>query len=305
MIERVGRDFVPVAVNLYRLREAVDGSRELFESIQRQKDQYQGIWIVGPDGKVLAGRHDYDDFQNGAQELLATMDAGLAAFGRIKPRESGLTGTISATALTKFLPHRGLGTQADGSVHLALYVRQVLGGGRETKPRDVEDERTWLWDGPYRTDGPAVIDTVMLSAEEWRAFLPPRFDVGASWSVPEDVTRKFTRLMTASSDQSAMPRPEDAKEASIQCEIEKVTQDQVQIRLVGRWEMVHAIEGDPKRRILGTATASGTASYDRKSGALRSLRMHLDGIVRYGDAAVPANRIGAIAEWASQPLSAE
>ncbi len=50
MIRQVTSDLVPVAVNLYKVRAAKDASGELFRSIQRQKDQYQGIWIVSPEG---------------------------------------------------------------------------------------------------------------------------------------------------------------------------------------------------------------------------------------------------------------
>lgn len=125
MIRRVSRDFVPAAINLYRTRQAKDESRELFLSIQAQKDQYQGIWIVSPEGKVLSGRHDYKDFENGARELLETIDAGLAAFGPVTPRREP-----SAQTITDLLPLRGTGTRPDGGVELALYVRQVLGGGR-------------------------------------------------------------------------------------------------------------------------------------------------------------------------------
>jgi hypothetical protein len=50
VIRQVTSDLVPVAVNLYKVRAAKDASGELFRSIQRQKDQYQGIWIVSPEG---------------------------------------------------------------------------------------------------------------------------------------------------------------------------------------------------------------------------------------------------------------
>lgn len=33
---------MPAAINLYLARKATDGSRELFLSVQCQKDQYQG-----------------------------------------------------------------------------------------------------------------------------------------------------------------------------------------------------------------------------------------------------------------------
>jgi len=291
---------VPVAINLYRVRCAEDGSRELFQSIQTQKDQYQGIWIVAPDGTVLAGKHEYDDFSNGARELLETIDQGLAAFGPVEPRSVQPPSTISVEALRTVLPQRGCGLRDDGSVDLALYVRQVLGGGQKTIPAGVESERAWLWDGPYRSDGPIVIDTVTLSAEQWREFAPVNIQPGESWSVPEPTTRAFTRLLSASSDQSAMPRPEDAKVAQLECVVESIAGGEVHLKLSGRWEMVHAIEGDKNRLLFGAATARGVAVYDVESRSLRSFLLVMDGTIRHGSADALPNRTGAVAEWSSR-----
>ena len=300
----MSQDFVPAAINLYRVRQANDGSRELFHSIQRQKDQYQGIWIVSPDGKVLAGRHDYADFKNGARELLETIDAGLKAFGPVEPRrvratETTAGQTISTETISDYLPFRGKGVRDDGNVDLALYVRQTLGGGRQTIPPGVEPDRAWLWDGQYRPDGPPVIDTVVLSAEQWRTFSPPAVESRARWSVSEKVAREFTRLLTASSDQSAMPRPEDATLAELQCMVESVSGGEARIRLSGRWEMVHAIEQDKDRMLFGTATARGVAVYDTKAHLLRSFLLVFDGTIRHGRPDASPNRTGAVAEWSS------
>jgi hypothetical protein len=304
VIRRVSQDFVPAAINLYRVRQANNGSRELFQSIQRQKDQYQGIWIVSPDGKVLAGRHDYADFKNGDRELLETIDVGLKAFGpvesrRVLPTESNVRRTISAESISDFLPFRGKGVRDDGNVDLALYIRQVLGGGRETIPPGVEPGRAWLWDGPYRADGPPVIDTVTLSAEQWRTLSPPAIEAGASWTVPQQVARQFTRLLTASSDQSAMPRPEDATLAELQCIVETVSDGEARIGLSGRWEMAHAIEQDKNRVLFGAATARGIAVFDKQAQMLRSFRLVFDGTVRHAPDASP-NRTGAVTEWSSR-----
>jgi hypothetical protein len=301
----VSQYFVPAAFNLYRVRQAGDGSRELFLSIQQQKDQYQGIWIVSPDGKVLAGRHDYADFRNGARELLETIDAGLASFApleprRIPPAESIPREPVSAERISEFLPFRGKGVRPDGNVDLALYVRQVLGGGRETIPADVETDRAWLWDGPYRADSPPVIDTVSLPAAAWATFARTNLEPGARWSVPEHVTREFTRLLTASSDQSAMPRPEDATLASLDCEVESVTGGEARIRLSGRWEMVHAIEQDQSRLLFGAATARGVAVYVAGTQSMRSFQLVFDGTIRHGRPGAPPNRTGAVALWSSQ-----
>jgi len=279
---------VPAAVNLYKARKATNGSRELFLSIQRQKDQYQGIWIVSPEGKVLAGIHDYKDFKNGAHELLGTIDAGLQAFGPVDRRRAEPTNP---------LPHRGAGVRDDGSVMLALYGRQMPGGGRETLPAGVEAGRAWLWDGTYSPDGPTMIDTASLSADEWAAFSPAGAEVGVAWSVPEKVARVFTRLLSASSDQSGMPLPEDARVADLRAKVEAVEGGKARIRLAGRWEMVHAIEGNKDRLTYGAATAEGVAVYDVSGKSMRSFLLVFDGTIRHGKPDGSPVRTGAVAEW--------
>jgi hypothetical protein len=279
---------VPAAVNLYKVRKATDGSRELFLSVQRQKDQYQGIWIVSPEGKVLAGRHEYKDFNHGSVELLETIDAGLKAFGPVQTRQA---------KPANLLTFRGTSAQEDGSVTLALYGRQMLGGGRNAIPAGVEPSHAWLWDGELRPDGPFMLDSVELSAHEWAAFAPVKVEAGVTWSLPEAVARKLTRLLSASSDQSCMPKPEDAKVAELKAAVESVEGGVAHLRLTGRWAMMHLIEEDPKRPTYGAATAEGTAVYDVERKSMRSLLLVFSGTIRSGRPDAPLNRTGAVAEW--------
>jgi hypothetical protein len=279
---------VPAAVNLYKVRSATDGSRELFLSIQRQKDQYQGIWIVSPEGKVLSGRHEYKDFNHGSIELLETIDAGLRAFGPVEPRPP---------QPVNLLPFRGAGVDADGSVSLALYGRQMLGGGRNTIPAGVEPAHAWLWDGALRPDGPIMLDSIQLQANEWAAFAPVKLEAGETWSLPEAVARKLTRLLSTSSDQSCMPRPEDAGVAELKASVESVKRGTAILRFTGRWQMMHLIEGDPKRPTYGTATVEGSAAYDVERKSMRSLLLVFSGTIRSGRPDAPLNRTGAVAEW--------
>lgn len=280
---------MPAAINLYLARKATDGSRELFLSVQRQKDQYQGVWIVSPEGRVLAGRHDYEDFNNGAVELLETIDVGLKAFGEVTPREAKASNP---------LPHRGLDVRPDGGVSLALYGRQMLGGGRHTIPAGIDvGGNAWYWDGALRPDGPIMIDSLALTAGEWAAFAPRKIEAGATWSVPEDVARKLTRLLSTSSDQSGMPNPEDAKVAELSATIESVEGGVARIGFSGRWKMMHLVEGDAKRPTYGTALAEGTARYDVERKTMRSLLLVFSGTIRSGRPDAPLNRTGAVVEW--------
>ena len=287
VVRRVATHFVPVAVNLYKTRSAQDAGGELFRSVQRQKDQYQGIWIVSPEGKVLAGHHEIKSHETWTQEVLETADAALKIFGSVEPRD---------VQATNPLPFRGHGVQPDGSVCLGLYARQMLGGGRHNAPAGVADSRLWLWDGTLRPDGPPVIDSLTLAAEEWAALVPPKTEVGTTWSVPEAVARQFCRVLIPSSDQSWMPRPEDAKLARITGTLESVEGGLARIRLAGVWEAVHLVEGDATRPVRGAATAEGLAVYDLKLQAIQSVLLVFSGTHgRPSDESVCAN--GAVVEW--------
>ena len=66
MIRRISENFVPCAVNLYKVRKATDGSEVLFKWMLRQQDQYQGIWIINDAGSVLAAHHAIKDHKTWA-----------------------------------------------------------------------------------------------------------------------------------------------------------------------------------------------------------------------------------------------
>jgi len=281
---------VPVAVNLYKVRQAKDAGGELFRSVQRQKDQYQGIWTVSPTGKVLAGHHEFKSRETWTQEVLDTANAALKAFGAVPPRQ---------VKLTDPLPFRGQGTRSDGSVCLAIYARQMLGGERKSAPKDVPASRQWLWDGALRPDGPAVIDSLTLTAKEWAALTPPKNQVRSTWAVPEAVARQFCRVLIPSSDQSAMPRPDDAKVAKLEGTVESIEDGLARIRLTGTWDAVHLQEGDAKRPLRGAATAEGFANYDLKRQAMHSMLLVFSGTYgRPNDESVCA--AGAVVEWQSK-----
>ena len=283
---------MPVAVNLYKVRQAQDAGGELFRSAQRQKDQYQGIWILSPQGRVLAGHHEFKSQATWAQEVIETLDAALKTFGPVTSRP---------VPTTNPLPFRGHGVQPDGSVSLAIYARQMRGGGREQVPAGLAASRHWLWDGDLRPDGPPVIDSLTLTAKEWATLAPPSSRVGTTWQVPEAVVRRFGRLLIPSSDQSSMPRPNDATLARLTAKIESVEDGAARLRLTGALEAVHLQEGDRQRPLRGAATAEGKAIYDLKQQALESVLLVFSG--SYGrpkDEAVCA--AGAVVEWQREPL---
>ncbi len=175
----------------------------------------------------------------------------------------------------------------------------MLGGGRRNVPAGVPESRHWLWDGALRPDGPVVIDSLTLTAREWATLAPPRHQVGSAWAVPESVARQFCRVLIPISDQSAMPRPDDAKLARLEGTVESVEDGLARIRLTGTWEAVHLQEGDAKRPLRGAATAEGVAIYDVKRQALQSVLLVFSGSYgRPNDESVGA--VGAVVEWQSK-----
>jgi hypothetical protein len=117
--------------------------------------------------------------------------------------------------------------------------------------------------------------------------------------VPEAVARQFCRVLIPSSDQSAMPRPDDAKLARLEGTVESIEDGLARIRLTGTWEAVHLQEGDEKRPLRGEATAEGFAIYDIKRQAMHSMLLVFSGT--YGppnDESVCAS--GAVVEWQSK-----
>jgi hypothetical protein len=50
VIRRISENFVPVAVSIYRMRGKDPASR-FFQSVQKQKYSYQGVWIGDPAGR--------------------------------------------------------------------------------------------------------------------------------------------------------------------------------------------------------------------------------------------------------------
>ena len=290
MIDRISTTLVPVAVNLYKVRRAKDAGGELFRSVQDQKDQYQGIWIVSPEGKVLSGHHDVKSQKTWSPEILQTIDRAMKQFGEVSVRNA---------ERREPLPHRGCGILENGSVRLAVYCRAMMGGGRKYAPSVVEEKDSWKWNGKYRPDGPAVIDSLALTAEEWGSFAPARAEKGISWSVSDAVARKLCRVLSASSDQSTMPSPEEAKVAELKAVVESVENGRATIRLTGRWHTEHYYEISGERKpSYGWSNGVGTAVYDVESRSMKSLLLVFSGAYKSRPPWDKGHRqTGAVVEW--------
>jgi hypothetical protein len=275
VIDRISTTFIPVAVNLYEIRKDRGPGGDLFRSVQRQMDQYQGFWLVSPEGKALAKKHDWEESDPAKRpnELVKAMDAALESVGAAAPRR-----TKPAT----LFPHRGIGVQADGSVTLALYGRLMHQG----KP-----------------DGPMMLDSTTLGAEEWMRFAPPEPKRGApEWTVPESVARKVARSLSPG-DSAGVFRPEGFQQAELKARVESIEGATARLRLSGKWRAEGFYGGEREHPFGAVATGDGFAIFDLEKKSMRSLLMVFSGRTWRGRSSADAERTGretgGVVEWTS------
>jgi hypothetical protein len=164
---------VPVAVNLYEIRQAKGEAGDFFRSAYAQMPQYQGLWLLTPDGKVLtATLQGSGSAKEWPERILTALRSGLDDHGPIAPRRVRPTNPF---------PYRGTGVQADGSVTLAVSDRGIY----------VKDLALLL----KAQDAQVFLDKLTLSASEWSALAPPDIQEGSQWAIPEVVGRRFYPLL--------------------------------------------------------------------------------------------------------------
>jgi hypothetical protein len=286
VVHLISTSFVPVAVNLFQIRESKDETGRFFRSVDAQKHQYQGLWLVSPQGRVLAGYMGATDrSEQTARKVLTELQSGLRAFGPIPPRHVGPTNPY---------PYRGLGVQPDGGVTLAVIDKLVPRQGLSAKL-------------PLSSVGELKVDRVTLSSDEWATLAPPNTRVGSQWVVPETVGRRFFPLLNYGDTKFR-----DGGDVS-------------RVQLVGQVVSVRdgitylAYRGQIAGTHVGTASAGkvgmqlstsirmigGMGVYDIRAGAMLSLTWVWDGVhtgwYAIDSADPPATgRFGALVEWSRE-----
>lgn len=295
MIRGVSTSFVPVAVNLYKVRELQDAGGALFRSIQKQKDQFQGIWIVSPDGKVLSGyggsshvvfsNGDVDNAKSEAawiQVVRETIAAALREFGEVTPRR------VQADDST---PRRGVGLEPDGGVILALYARYIAYN-------------------PLRSDSDnhVNIDSLHLNADAWSDLAPPRLEVGVEWQLPAPVARAFCRALCPVSDSDGWPTTDEISDATFTGRVEAIENGVARLSYRGHIAGVHTAvgqnasglePGQPKPTFSGDAVLTGRARFDTAKNAMRTLMFVFEGTSRRYTSTAEARPMAAVVEWRS------
>ncbi len=278
VVHLVSTNFVPVALDLVAMkRDKADPGPEglLWRPIQtRLKNFYQGICIVTPDGEVLVNQQDPPPAADKSMtaHLLECIDQGLKAWGRpLEPRPQEARDPW---------PHRGVGYLPDGGVSLAVNLRHTLNHARPVAPL-----------------GALAADSISLSKAEWAKLAPPAVKAGAEWSVPEDVGRKFNRLLSGFSDQVTLTRPEEVKEVRLVGRVERVEGGVAYLRYEGRIAGVHELDFEPHigKPTHAKAKLVGAGTCDAKDGRRRSFTLVADGGVR--DSAGYTRPHAGVVEW--------
>src|SRR5438876_9817032 len=118
MISCISTNTIPVALNLYMIRAQKGAAGDFFRGVQKQRPaQYQGLYLVAADGKVLASHQNFKSAKTWPREVLADLEPGLKAFGAMKPRE---------VRRSDPLPRRGSGMRSNGGATAAVYLRYSI-----------------------------------------------------------------------------------------------------------------------------------------------------------------------------------
>ena len=270
VVRLVSANFVPVALNHDRLPHTPEG--EFFHKLLEQ--WAQGIWIVTPDGTVLA--HHYHKPKPGATY---SQNQQLWVNGTVKTIEdavkaAGSPPQRSVVAVNPF-PDRGVGVAEDGGVRLAVGVMGLIRGKQE---------------------GPPAVDSIRFTKDEWSAFAPPAD--GSTWTLPVAVGQKFAPTLSPLTDSIFVPRPTDVQKAAITARVARQADGLTVIRYSGEWDALHHRDNDPKFPIRGTATGEGVGVYDPAAKRMRSVVFLLRGSYKNGT----ANPLGiaSVVEWQAE-----
>ena len=263
----IAKNFVPVALNTDRLPK--DAVGDFYRALMKRWPQ--GLWVVAPDGTTLAFHYyKHDPKKNYAQnrqgsidETLAMLAEGVKAAGELKPR--------NVRAVNPF-PDRGLGLTKEGG---ARFAATVIGLNRSGKH-----------------EGAPAVDSLRLTKAEWAAFVPPKDKT--EWAIPESAAKKFAVALAPVTDSIFVPQAKDVTVAEVTAKIIREEAGFAVIRFAGKWESKHFRDGDPKFPIAATASGTGIAVLDRKTGELRSVLFVLNGNYRNGNAVTPT---AAVVEW--------
>jgi hypothetical protein len=220
--------------------------------VQKQRPaQYQGLYLVAPDGKVLASHQNFKNDKTWPQEVLADLQPGLKAFGAVKPR--------TATPADP-LPERGAGLRADGGARLAIFLRYPIKGI------------------PLRELPNPTIDSLILTAADFKELTPSKAEEGSAWKLSEAVGRKFHRVL-GPGDEDTMPRLHEVRSASFTGRVKSAAGGIAYLAYEGTIAGSHEMQSN-RGKCQGEAKMTGVGVYDISAKKLLSLVWVFDATFR-------------------------
>ncbi len=272
VIRRIAGTLVPLAVDYEKFQRRKSKESRLLRPYIRKRGDKQGVWILSPDGEVLAG--PLSGFGDMVRKTLRLVDEALEKHGPVTPAKRSVVDTQ---------PFRGKGVRPDGSVTLAEYVRR----------RDRDKIRT------------PVISSVDLTPPEFAAFAPlaktgEDIAAGDSWEVPASVAKRLCRIASPMCYQHA-PQPDWVTEIRLRATVARVSGSIAEIRYEGALASERVIR---RGKILSEQRLAleGRGVYDISTTKLTSLRLLGSGRFRWPEEApdriVPFD---ALVEWEVGP----
>lgn len=242
--------------------------------MQKQRPaQYQGLYLVTPDGKVLASHQNFKSHKTWPQEVLADLQPGLKAFGDVTPRTA---------ALADPLPERGVGLRADGGACLAIFLRYPIKGI------------------PLRELPNPTIDSLTLTAADFKELTPAKADEGSLWKLSDAVGRKFHRVL-GPGDEDTMPRLHEVRLASFTGRVKSVAGGIAHLAYEGTIAGSHEMQSN-RGKCRGEARMTGVGVYDISAKKLLSLVWVIDATFRYPPPNdKEARPYSGVVEWRSAP----
>jgi hypothetical protein len=269
-MDLIARNFVPAAVNLYEVREKKHPANAFFAKLMEQKEQYQGIWIATPEGKLLGSFFESENKEfDWTVRLLETLQASLRTFGPVTP--------IDARP-TDLHPDRGIGVQKDGSATLAGTCRRLLLNGKQlTYPQ---------------------LDRFKLTEKEFAGLRPAEVKIGAIFEVSVDAVKPLSHLMSHGSGMGQFPEAKDVTDAKMIGTVTEISDGIATITYAGEMAATHKDLFSKNERFgHGKSRIVGYGTVDARTGRMLSLLLLMDTAYRGFPPYDEPQQIVGLAEW--------
>lgn len=270
VIDLIGRSFVAAAVNLYEVREKTHPANAFFAKLAEQKQQYQGIWIATPEGKLLGSYFESENKQfDWTLRLIETLQNSLRAFGPV---------TQVDARPVDLHPNRGIGVEADGSATLSGTSRRLLLNGK-------------LLTAPQ-------LDRFKLTEKQFAGLRPAEVKVGAVFEASADAVKRLSPLMTNGSGMGQYPEPKDVTNAKLIGTVTEISDGIATITYAGEMAATHK-DLFSKTECFGHGTTRfvGYGTVDARTGRMLSLLLLLDTAYRGFPPYDEPQQIVGLAEW--------